>query len=151
MSYNSQVKILFILIYHCSALCQLCIYSQKCSLRWASLPPKTCRTYSNRSIGKSIKEICCILLVAYIVVLMMHGLTDVKSKRGLCLYVRSAQSVWCFLPLICIDSAWICKFSNNGRGVPGSPNFTMIHWLRRAPKLRKHMLEKHPTTLLNYI
>ena len=25
------------------------------------------------------------------------------------------------------------------------------HWLRRAPKLHKHILEKHPTTLLNYI
>ena len=24
------------------------------------------------------------------------------------------------------------------------------HWLRRAPKLHKHILEKHPTTLLNY-
>ena len=33
---------------------------------------------SNRSIKRSINGICCILLVAYIVVLMMHGLTNAK-------------------------------------------------------------------------
>jgi len=28
---------------------------------------------------------------------------------------------------------------------------TGLHWLRRAPKLHKHILEKHPTTLLTLI
>jgi len=48
--YSSHVKILFILIYHYSALYQTCIYSQKSSWRWANLPPETCRADSNRSI-----------------------------------------------------------------------------------------------------
>ena len=48
-----------------------CVYSQKCSWRWASLSPETCRAVSNRSIKRSIKENFCILLAAYIVVLMM--------------------------------------------------------------------------------
>jgi len=45
------------------ALYQSCKYSQKCSWRWASLSPETCRVDSNRSINQN----CCILLVAYIV------------------------------------------------------------------------------------
>ena len=56
-----------------------CLYSQKCSWRWASLSPETCRADSNRSIKISIKESCCISLVAYIVVLMTHFLTNVKN------------------------------------------------------------------------
>ena len=69
------------------ALYQSCIYSQKCSWRWASLSPETSRADSNRSIKRSINENCCILLVAYIVVLMMHGLTNVKfSSRPLVTY-----------------------------------------------------------------
>ena len=27
----------------------------------------------------------------------------------------------------------------------------LMYWLRRAPKLHKHILEKHPTTLLIYV
>jgi len=66
------------------ALWQSCTYSQKCSWRWASLSPETCRADSNKSIKRSINENCCIMLVAYIVVLMMHGLTNVKfSSRPL--------------------------------------------------------------------
>jgi len=61
------------------ALYQSYIYSQKCSCRWANLSPETCRADSNISIKRSINENCCILLVAYIVVLMMHGFTSVKS------------------------------------------------------------------------
>jgi len=64
-----------------SALYQSCIYSQKCSWRWANLLPETYRADSNRSIKRSINKNCCILLVAYIIVLMMHGLTDVKIVR----------------------------------------------------------------------
>jgi len=50
--------------------------SQKCSWRWVSLSPETCRADTNRSI----KENCCILLIAYIVVLKTHGLTYVKYE-----------------------------------------------------------------------
>jgi hypothetical protein len=60
------------------ALHRSCIYSQMCSWRWTSLSPETGRTDSNRWIKRSLNENCCILLVAYIVVLMMHGLTNVK-------------------------------------------------------------------------
>jgi len=49
---------------HCT---KSCIYSQKCSWRWASLSPETCRADSNISIRRSIYENCCILLLAYIV------------------------------------------------------------------------------------
>jgi hypothetical protein len=57
---------------------------KKCSWRWASLSPETCRADSNGWIKRSINENCCILLVAYIVILMMHGLTNVKfSSRPL--------------------------------------------------------------------
>jgi len=27
----------------------------------------------------------------------------------------------------------------------------LMHWLKKAPKLHKRILEKHPATLLNYI
>ena len=56
------------------------IYSQKCSWRWPSLSPETCWADSNRSIKRSINENCCILLLSYIVVLTMHGLTKSKKK-----------------------------------------------------------------------
>ena len=58
--------------YCCRLLTRLrwnCIYSQKCSWRWASLSPETCTADSNRSIKRSINENCCILLVASIVML----------------------------------------------------------------------------------
>jgi len=51
---------------------------KRCSWRWASLSPETCTADANISIKRSINENCCILLVAYIAVLMMHGLTNVK-------------------------------------------------------------------------
>ena len=63
--------------YRCIAP-KLYIYSQMCSWRWTSLSPETGRTDSNRWIKRSLNENCCILLVAYIVVLMMHGLTNAK-------------------------------------------------------------------------
>jgi len=57
--------------------CTRAVYTvKKCSWRWASLSPETCRADSNRSINEN----CCILLVAYIVVLMMHGLKNIKNK-----------------------------------------------------------------------
>ena len=46
---------------------------KKCSWRWASLSPETCRADSNRSIKRSINGIFCILLVAYIDALMYLG------------------------------------------------------------------------------
>ena len=49
---------------------------KKCSWWWASLSPGTCRADLKRSINK----ICCILLVVYIVVLMMQGLTNIKFE-----------------------------------------------------------------------
>jgi hypothetical protein len=56
---------------HCT---KSCIYSQKCSWGWANLSPETCRA----DLKRSINGICCILLVAYIVVLVMHRHTDIK-------------------------------------------------------------------------
>jgi hypothetical protein len=44
------------------------------------LSPETCKADSNRAIKRSIKENFCVLLVAYIVVLMMHGITNVKYR-----------------------------------------------------------------------
>ena len=52
---------------------------KKCSWRWAILSPVTCRVDLKRSIKISINENCCIFFVAYIVVLMMHGLRNVKN------------------------------------------------------------------------
>ena len=60
-----------------------CIYSQKCSWRWASLSPETCRADSNRPIKMSINENVCIMLVAYIAVLMIHGLTNVTFSQDM--------------------------------------------------------------------
>jgi len=48
---------------------------KKCSWRWASLSPETCTVHLKRSIY----GMCCILLVAYVLVLMTHGLTNVKQ------------------------------------------------------------------------
>jgi len=70
-----------------AALYRSCIYSQKFSWRWASLSSETCRADSNRSIKRSINGICCIWLVAYIIVLMKHGLANVKRKIDECLRV----------------------------------------------------------------
>ena len=61
--------------------------------RWASLSPETCRADLKRSIKRSINGICCILLVAYFVVLMMHSLTNIKSivVFALCCYFWSCS------------------------------------------------------------
>jgi len=56
---------------HCT---KSCIYSQNFSCGWASLSPETCRA----DLKRSINGICRILLVVYFVVLMMHGLTNIK-------------------------------------------------------------------------
>ena len=51
-----------------SVLCtKNCIYSQKVLLRMGELSPETCRA----DLKRSINGICCILLVAYIVVLIL--------------------------------------------------------------------------------
>jgi len=47
---------------------------KKCSWGLASLSPETCEF----DLKRSVNGICCSLSVAYIVVLTMHGLTDVK-------------------------------------------------------------------------
>ena len=53
---------------------------KKCSWRWASLSPETCRV----DLKRSINGIYCVLLVAYIVVLlMMHGRTNINFTRTL--------------------------------------------------------------------
>ena len=62
-----------------SVHCTKIVYTvQKYSGGWASLSTETCRANSNRSIKRSINGNCCILLLAYIAVLMMHGLTNVN-------------------------------------------------------------------------
>ena len=68
MELTSSISTLSLVGSNIGALYQSCIYSQKCSWRWASLSPATCRADSNRSIKRSINENYCILLVAYIVV-----------------------------------------------------------------------------------
>ena len=74
------------------AFYQSCIYSQKCSWRWASLSPETCRIDSNRSIERSIKENCCILLVAYIVVL--RTISQMSNTNFTCTWVNiSTQNI----------------------------------------------------------
>ena len=52
---------------------------KKCSWGWASLSPETFRV----DLKRSINGICCILLVAYIVVLTMHGPTNIRFKNDL--------------------------------------------------------------------
>jgi len=67
--------------------CTKAVYTvKKCSWRWASLSPETCRADSNTSVIRSINENCYIWLVAYIIALMMHGLTNLNVSlriRGL--------------------------------------------------------------------
>ena len=65
----------------------------RCSWKWASLSPETCTANLKRSIKRSINGICCILLVAYFVVLMMHSLTNIKSivVFALCCYFWSCS------------------------------------------------------------
>ena len=71
-----------------SVHCTKAVYTvKKCSWRWASLSPETRRADLKRSIKRLMKGICCILLVAYIVAVMMHGLTNVKTINFLCILV----------------------------------------------------------------
>jgi hypothetical protein len=58
---------------HCT---KNCIYSLKCSWGWANLSLETCRA----DLKRSINGICCILLVAYIVFLVIHGHTNIKKN-----------------------------------------------------------------------
>ena len=51
---------------------------KKCSWGWANLSPETCRA-DFKKINK--RKSCCILLVGYIVVLVMHGDTNIKGKK----------------------------------------------------------------------
>jgi len=64
---------------HCT---KSCIYSQKVLLRIGELSSETCRAVLKRLIKRSINGICCIFLVAHIVVLMMLGLTNVMHITG---------------------------------------------------------------------
>jgi hypothetical protein len=48
---------------------------KKCSLGWASLSPETCRA----DLKRSINGICCILLVAYSVVLKSYALCSYEQ------------------------------------------------------------------------
>jgi len=48
---------------------------RKCS--WRCLSPETCRD----DLKRSMNGIYCILLVAYVVVLMIHGLTNIKFRK----------------------------------------------------------------------
>jgi hypothetical protein len=74
----------------------------KCSLRRAKLSPKTCKA----SIKGSIKnEICCILLVTYITVQVMHGHMNIKLKQ-----VR----------IMCSTKTEICEVGTAGTSWPGS-------------------------------
>ena len=60
----------------CQFIVPKAVYTvKKCSWGWASLSPETCKA----DLKRSIDGICCFLLVAYIVVLMMHGLTNING------------------------------------------------------------------------
>ena len=56
---------------HCTESCK---HSQECSWGWTSLSPETCRA----DLERWINGICCIVLVAYVIILMMHGITNIK-------------------------------------------------------------------------
>ena len=49
---------------------------KKCSWGWASLSPETHRA----DLKRSLNRICYILLVAYIIDLLTHGLTNIKTS-----------------------------------------------------------------------
>jgi hypothetical protein len=55
-----------------------CIYSFRYNA--PTLLPTGDTAEMELKIKRSINGICCILLVAYIIVLMMHGHTDIKFK-----------------------------------------------------------------------
>ena len=78
---------------------------KKCCWGWASLSPETYRA----DLKRSINGICWTLLVAYIVVLMMHCLTNIKFKCYVFFYffifasqIRYARQTRYCLNLLCI-------------------------------------------------
>jgi len=63
----------FLTVYINSVHCTETVYTvKKCTWRWASLSPETCRANSNRSIKRSISGNCCILSIAYTIVQQIH-------------------------------------------------------------------------------
>ena len=65
---------------------------KKCSWRWVSLSPETCKANSNRSIKRSINGNCCILLVVYIFPRIWLTIKNKKTFLSyLCLSVNTFQ------------------------------------------------------------
>ena len=82
-----------------SVHCTKAIYTvKKCSWRWVSFLPETCRADSNSSIKRSINAICCIFLAAYVGVLwfslptFIWNISNFKTK--LARYDRKYVSVF---------------------------------------------------------
>ena len=84
---------------------------KKCSWGWANLSPETCRAYLKRLINEKF----VILLVAYIVVLVMHGHTNIKHQVDKCCkatYSRILKLFLVHIQLISIHTNYIiCFFS----------------------------------------
>ena len=80
---------------------------KKCSWGWSSLSPETCRADSKRSIN----GICCILLVAYIVVLTVHGLTNIKYNYLFMFFIHVAWR-WLFCGAETCSCSWNCCNNN---------------------------------------
>ena len=81
--------------YRCSIPKTVCTV-KKCSWGWTSLSPETCTA----DLKRSINGICCILLVVYVVVLMMHGLTNIKK-------FLARYKTLCFVPVWVSWAEWI--------------------------------------------
>jgi hypothetical protein len=64
-----------------SVHCTKGVYTfKKCSWKWVSLSPETCRPDSNRWIIRSINESCWILLIAYIHLCFVQKLEYIKTS-----------------------------------------------------------------------
>jgi len=92
----------------------------QCSWGWASLTHETCRA----DLKRSINGICCILLVAYIVVLMKHGVINIKL---LIPALRRASFIGkgknC-----CFASNYLCNQQNNSNNVWQE----LLHWRKSS-------------------
>ena len=88
-----------------SVHCTKAVYTVKnCFWRWVNLLPETCTADSNRSIKRSINKNCCILLVTYIIVLMMHGLTNIKFTHH---YWQCTWNALCDLQITPVHCHWM--------------------------------------------
>jgi hypothetical protein len=76
----------------CRCIVPKTVYTAKrCSWGWVNLSPETCRA----DLKRSINGICCILLVANFVVLVMQGHTNIKIM-GKSIRISNIAETQCF-------------------------------------------------------